>query len=683
MKNSFLVLVAMLLSSSIFAQTNQHEGHKERCSIMYVYEQKKLMDPELGKKQENFEAALSKRAINNRGTSKDTTRLIIPVVVHVIWHTNSQNISMERVNQQIERLNHDYRKTNNDTTDIPDEFRPYAADCEIEFAMAGVDPNGAPTDGVTRTYTEETSYEWSYNEWIKHAELGGVDAWDTDKYLNIWVCNMAGGILGYAQFPYETNASEDGVVISYQYFGETYGSYDMGRTATHEVGHWLGLYHIWGDDGGACSGSDNVDDTPNQGDNYWGTPSHPQTSCESNDMFMNYMDYVDDEAMIMFTEGQSTRIWSSIETYRSELGQDSLHFPLPPLPEPFELSYVLDFNNVTLSWKYDADSSMFMDDFTGFNIYRNDLLIGTLADTSIRTFEDTNLLDDDYVYYVKSIFQLVNEVESDSSNQVLVFVKTLFPPQNLTASLSESSVELNWEAPAIKGVLVGYNIYRDNDLLADSISTEQLSYLDDSLPDNTYHYYLQSFDDLGSLSDTSNNVEVEVLTITPDFVASATEIGGGSTVEFTDLTIGNVTSYEWDFEGGIADFPDVANPSVQYDSMGVYSVELTVTNDFNTKSVFKRDYIICKWNVNVPDLSSAEILIYPNPAKEYINIVPDHNFEGEIIVELYDLSGKCAFRNVFTNTTKLTINVSDMASGMYTLVIRDNINHLIQKIIVK
>jgi hypothetical protein len=148
---------------------------------------------------------------------------------------------------------------------------------------------------------------------VKSSSTGGSNAWDRNKYLNIWVCDISGGILGYAQFP-GGSASTDGVVVDYQYFG-TIGTatapFNKGRTATHEVGHWLNLYHIWGDDGTGCTGSDLVSDTPNQADQNYGCPAFPQVSCSNGpngDMFMNYMDYTDDACMFMFSTGQATRM---------------------------------------------------------------------------------------------------------------------------------------------------------------------------------------------------------------------------------------------------------------------------------------------------------------------------------------------------------------------------------------
>ncbi len=250
----------------------------------------------------------------------------IPVVVHVVWNTPQQNISDAQIQSQIDVLNRDYRRTNPDVNKTPAPFLPLTADARIEFFLATVDPNGAPTPGITRRQTTVASF--THNDAVKSQSTGGTDAWPSDRYLNMWVCQLGGGLLGYAQFP-GGPAATDGVVILHSAFGTTGTAtppFHLGRTATHEIGHWLNLNHIWGDDGTGCSGTDHVDDTPNQGGSNGGTPTFPTISCgngPNGDMFMNYMDYVDDPAMFMFTAGQVTRMQACLDGPRSSIGTEA------------------------------------------------------------------------------------------------------------------------------------------------------------------------------------------------------------------------------------------------------------------------------------------------------------------------------------------------------------------------
>ncbi len=241
----------------------------------------------------------------------------IPAVVHVVWNTAAQNISDAQIQSQIDVLNQDFRMTNADIGQIPTVWQSLAADARIEFFLSTTDPNGNPTNGITRTQTQVISFAQAGNP-VKSAVTGGADPWPANRYLNIWVCQLAGGLLGYAQFP-GGPAATDGVVILHSAFG-TLGTaqppFDRGRTATHEVGHWLNLFHIWGDDGTGCNGSDEVSDTPNAGGPNYDCPTFPSVTCNNGpngDMFMNYMDYTNDACMFMFTAGQVARMQATLD----------------------------------------------------------------------------------------------------------------------------------------------------------------------------------------------------------------------------------------------------------------------------------------------------------------------------------------------------------------------------------
>jgi len=274
--------------------------------------------------------AVENRAFAFERGTETTARVgvtLIPVVVHVLFNTPDQNIGDAQVTSQIDVLNRDYRRLNPDVAQVPSAWRPITADSRIEFRLASHGPDGLPTSGITRTQTRTASF--STDDTVKFASSGGHDAWPADRYLNLWVCPRLfdpaiGELLGYAQFPGGAPAT-DGVAIAHSFFGTTgtvRAPFDLGRTATHEVGHWLNLLHIWGDDGGACSGSDNVPDTPNQADHNFNKPTFPHVTCQNGpngDMFMNYMDYVDDDTMFMFTKGQVARIRAALNGPRASL----------------------------------------------------------------------------------------------------------------------------------------------------------------------------------------------------------------------------------------------------------------------------------------------------------------------------------------------------------------------------
>ena len=259
--------------------------------------------------------ALSFQSANN-GSSllelSSQTVINIPVVVHVVYSDGSGNVSDAQIQSQIDALNRNFNRENEDFSKVPAVFAKHAAAANIRFTLARVDPNGKATNGITRTRSARLM--WSNDDKIKSSAYGGVTPWDSRSYLNIWVANLIPGLLGYASAP-GSAPQLDGVVIRWNAFGTigVSGSFSLGRTAVHEVGHWLNLKHLWGDR--EC-GSDEVDDTPQQRTYNQGMPSFPRvgTGCSAanpyGDMFMNFMDFTNDAAMMMFTQGQVSRMRS-------------------------------------------------------------------------------------------------------------------------------------------------------------------------------------------------------------------------------------------------------------------------------------------------------------------------------------------------------------------------------------
>ncbi len=305
-------------------------AEKIRCSTVEAYKQHVLRDPQTAIRNQQLENDIQQWIASNAGNRQTNAIITIPVVVHVVYHLSDENISDDQIQSQIQRLNLDFRKLNTDMIPSSNPFYPLAADAGIEFCLVQVDPDGNPTTGITRTYTDETEFYFD-DDGVKFTGTGGIDAWDPTEYLNLWVCNLEPTLLGYAQYPSEFSSSPetDGVVIGSSNFGTTgtvIAPYDLGRTATHEIGHWLNLKHIWGDDEGEsdeCSGSDGVSDTPNQQVPTYDCPSGIKTdNCSPVNpgiLYEDFMDYTDDACMVLFTSGQVTRMHAALAVARSTI----------------------------------------------------------------------------------------------------------------------------------------------------------------------------------------------------------------------------------------------------------------------------------------------------------------------------------------------------------------------------
>jgi Pregnancy-associated plasma protein-A len=294
---------------------------RRTCAHMVVHELLAETQPEYRERRLVAEEE-TRQTIDSGQAMRVVSKLItIPVVVHVVHRTEDENVSDAQVKSQISVLNKDFRAKNPDKSKVPAVWKSLVVDSKIQFALATKDPRGKATTGITRTAT--TVEEFGPDNGVKAKKSGGANAWPADRYLNMWVCNLSGGLLGYAQFP-GGPAKTDGVVILYSAFGSTGNvnpPFNKGRTATHEVGHFLGLRHIWGDKND-CTGSDFVADTPPHRQSNTGKPKFPQITCNNGpngDMFMNYMDYVDDAAMFMFTSGQVARMNATLAGPRKKL----------------------------------------------------------------------------------------------------------------------------------------------------------------------------------------------------------------------------------------------------------------------------------------------------------------------------------------------------------------------------
>lgn len=337
-----ICLIFLLAASSFTANSQERCGTEEYTAMLK--DQKLLLE-----NKEQFERWLLEKQNDKRKENRSlrtSATYQIPVVVHVIHNGEAvgsgKNISDTQIASQLSVLNDDYKRLNADAANTPAEFQPVAGVFDVEFVLAKQSPEGLATNGIVRVKGTKTS--WTIND---NYEFKSLSYWPAEDYLNIWVCNLS-DFLGFAQFPVSgltglenssSNRLTDGVVVAYNAFGSSddgsfslLSSYNKGRTATHEIGHFLGLHHIWGDDGGECDGTDYVDDTPNQAGSSSGCPTHPRTTCSVTSMFQNYLDYTNDNCMNLFTQGQVERMITVIENSPRRASLLTSHALMDPLP---------------------------------------------------------------------------------------------------------------------------------------------------------------------------------------------------------------------------------------------------------------------------------------------------------------------------------------------------------------
>lgn len=342
---------------------NTVEPHRNCSSAEHLTHQMAI-DANMKERRERIEAHTADYVQRTPSVSERSV-ITIPVVVHVLYNSSRDNISDAQILSQIDVLNRDFRKNNAESANIPSAFQSIAADVNIEFCLAKRQPNGTATTGIERLASSNAA--WQANDDMKRPEQGGLAAWDATRYLNIWVCALNGGALGYATFP-GAPLSSDGVVVDYRYFGtiNTRSPFHLGRTTTHEVGHWLNLYHIWGD---AACGDDRCADTPpHHGANY-GCPNYPytHTACGSTtpEMTMNFMDYTNDACMYLFSNGQKARMLSlfAVGGARRGIVEGNVCANVTPpsvcaLPTNFLVSNV-SAQSVTVNWTAATDNAAF------------------------------------------------------------------------------------------------------------------------------------------------------------------------------------------------------------------------------------------------------------------------------------------------------------------------------------
>ena len=629
MKKIFLpiIILSVLMLSNSFAQRN--------CGSMSHLQQQMQEDPTLSARMYQIEQQTNSFIANGGKRAKAIVN--IPVVVHVLYNTASQNISDAQIMSQIAVLNQDFAASNVDVSLVPSVFSGLVSNTQIQFCLAQQTPSGVSTTGIVRKSTTTTSF--SSNDNVKRNANGGDDAWDATKYLNIWVCNLGGGLLGYAQFPGGA-ASTDGVVINYTAFGNmgtASAPYGLGRTTTHEVGHWLNLRHIWGD---ASCGNDQVGDTPTQQTSNFGCPTFPHVTCSNGangDMFMNYMDYTDDACMYMFTAGQSTRMNALFASGGARVGLLSSMGCLPggstpvcSTPSGIGASSITS-SSATITWG--AVSSAI-----GYNVNYKASCSTTWTSTTTST----------------SSIALTGLSASTSYD---VQVQANCGTNNSSAFSSSTSFS------TIAATTGCTDAYESNDILSSAyLVTSGTNYLAKICSSTDIDWYKFT------TTSTLKNFRVTLTTLPKDYDieiynSAGTYVGqsikaGTTNEKYVKNNAGAGTWYVKVLGYG-----------------GVFSSTSNYTLNVTTSSSTLARYTNNQKNESVDETEAVDFTIYPNPTSFDFNLLYEASINELATIKVFDITGKLMSEEKVNQTegnNKFTIETSTLQTGLYIVELRNS-----------
>lgn len=610
MNKIFFIIIICFISNIVLSQV-------ERCGYDDIKTEYLTKYPYLKQKLNNQEIYIYNNIIKKQTHDIYT----IPVVIHILYNNNNENISDAQIISQINILNEDFRRLNIDTINTPNDFEQYAADCQIEFCLASRDPENNITNGITRTHTNELSFNITDKK-IYYDSLGGKNAWNTNKYLNIWVGNI-NNLAGYSTFPGFPFEEEDGVIIHYEYFGNmgtVQFPFNKGRTTTHEVGHWLNLIHIWGD---MTCGDDFINDTPIQETPNFGCPAHPHPSCNNNgDMFQNYMDYSNDGCMNLFTLGQKNRMRTTLDSIRNQLisCNNACIIPL----EDAGVINLLNISNNEQICDSEINPIIEIKNFSTEPLLCLDIEYFLNGQYFSYSWQGQLNHQESELIYLPSITNMIN-----GNYNILIYSSS--PNNSIDQNFTNDSINISFEI--FNGNLTQLAINTDN--YGDEISWEIVDendstwYSDSNLPDNLLvNYSLCLYD-----------------SICYDFIINDS------------------------YNDGIC---------CQFGNGYIEINNNTYSGDFNSQ------LIIPNLNCNISystNNKKTKINIYPNPTNGKINIIIPETFSKKIRYNISDLYGKIIKKGELHNAhNNIIINIK---RGIYFINVLDKNNITTKKLIIE
>jgi hypothetical protein len=636
------LITLMILSVVISGFTTRVQAQR-MCGTMEYLQQQKADDPTLELRIENYEQALQKWIQENQeAVNSSKATITVPVVVHIVYNTTAENISDARVLEQIAILNRDYAGLN--TGSMGAFSTSLKINTDLQFCLAQRTPTGAATTGIERRQTTVTSF--STNNAMKYYAQGGLDAWTSSKYINIWVCNLGGGLCGYAQFPSSGVNATFGVVINYQYFGVTgaVAPYNLGGTTTHEIGHCFNLYHIWGDDAGACTGTDYCTDVPNQANYTYGVHTGLLTDgCSATTpgiQYMNFMDYSDDISYANFTPNQKTRIAALFATGGLLYSLGVSDGCTPPTTgscgTPASLSATaITTTTATLNWGAVSGA-------TSYNVqYRKS---GTTAYTLTSSTTTS-----------KAITGLTAATGYEFQVQAVCTIAGSYSGLTTFTTLSAGGCT---------------DIYESNNTVATAKTIGVNTAINAMIGTSTDVDYFKF-----SNTSTQKKIKITLTNLPADYDVKlyksngttliATSQNGGTTAESIVYNTGTAGTYVIKV----------------YGYGGAYSATSCYTL---TASISSTNFKGNGDEVNEIE-TPASILLYPNPTRDNVNVSYNTDMSGTIAINIYDVTGRVVSSQQLDAAKGLntyTLNTTDLQKGIYILSLDNQGSRLIEKLII-
>lgn len=699
--STFLLL--FFLSGNLIAQ------NVEPCHTSYHHAERIKSDPDILQQRQALEANIQDILKDDPNYRVSGGIVTIPVVVHILHSNPSENISTAQIMSQFDVLNRDFRRQNADTSTTPAVWASTMADAEIEFCLATIDPNGNPSTGITRTLTTVTTFQ---NDEMKFDSTGGIDAWPREDYLNVWVCDMP-GLTAFAQFP-GFAAETDGVAIDYRRFGTIGNVSESGRLMVHEAGHWLHLFHVWGNDNFTQCASDSVADTPPQdGSSPYNCPSFPQydncTSSGSGIMFMNYMDYTEDVCLNSFTNGQVARMHAALTSLRPTILNSTKCSPLNLPPVDASIAFIngptgtfcdLDITpefslgnfgsdsltSVTINYQLDAGTVQTIN-WTGGLASLNSV---TLTLPTITPLAGTHTLDiwtsnpnggiDGLPSNDLKSTTFTNSYPPIGSSTPIVedFEFSFFPPMGWYNEFPLNF--FTWDRIAgVSGYGVGNGciwVNNYNNIFGNQIDILNLPVVDlSSLPvaQMSFDIAYQAYDTLSG----SDTLKVQVSTNcgrTWDNIYVGTGVQMATTTPTYSTAAFTPTASEWRTE--VFDLSPYANSN-------------SVMIRFRSHNYYENNLYIDNVNIGVlvakDEPLEGQVKLYPNPTHGKINVSLPTNLPSITSICIFNAwTGMVDnFQPSWSSSEIMTLDVSNLSTGLYFLEIQTAEGKIVKKFIVE